>query len=92
MSRGANDRSGSAQWEWRRVMVSRGGAASKAAPRRGTHWRRFTRRDPGEWITVRLKWSGGAEGWVVVAARGEINAIPGHRALADLVLDINQAR
>lgn len=86
-----NGRSSSTTYEWRRVRVRRGAAGKSQAPRSGGRWRRFGRRDPHEWITVRLKYTGGPEGWVLVDGRGERNPYPGYTQLLDLVLDINQA-
>lgn len=82
----------STTFEWKRVRVRRGAAGSETARRSRSFWRRYARRDPGEWITVRLKWRGGAQDWVMVSARGETNPIPGHRALIDVVMDVNNAR
>lgn len=83
---------GSTTWAWRRVKISRRPQGTGTAAHQGVRWRRFGRRDPHEWITVRLKYRGGAEAWIVVDGRGETNAYHGATALVDLVLDINQAR
>jgi len=88
----SNTESPSTTWGWKRVKMSRRPQGSGTAARKGVRWKRFGRRDPHQWITVRLKYSGGAEGWVVVDGRGEVNAYHGATALLDLVLDINQAR
>lgn len=82
----------STTFEWRQVRVRRGAAGSNTARRSRSAWRRFARRDPGEWLTIRVKWRGGAEDWVMVSARGETNPIPGHRSLIDVVMAVNNAR
>lgn len=88
----ANDRSPSTTWEWKRVRMSRGAAGSSTARRSRSLWRRFPRREPSEWLTLRVKYVGGSEAWVLVTARGETNPLPGHRSLIDVVLDVNHAR
>lgn len=79
-------------FEYKRVRVRRGAAGSSAVRRSRSFWRRFARRDPSEWLTIRVKYRGGPEAWVLVTARGETNAIPGHRQLIDVVMDVNNAR
>lgn len=73
-------------------MVSRGAAGSRTVARQGVRWRRFPRRDIEQPISVTLRYGGGGEAWVVVRGRGETNVYPGHVALIDLLLDINNAR
>lgn len=82
----------STTWQLRRVRVTRGAAGSDTARRSRSYWRRFPRRNPGDWITIRVKWRGGGQDWCLVDARGEVNAIPGHRCLFDVVMDVNNAR
>jgi hypothetical protein len=73
-------------------MVSRGAAGREHSRPKGVRWRRFSRRDPRKPITATLKWRGGAEGWVLVSARGESNIYHGATSIAEVVMDINQSR
>lgn len=87
---GGAGRSPSTTWEWRRVRVTRGAAGRSAAGRKSVRWRRFPRLPREKAVTVRLKYRGGAQAWVVVTARGESNAYPGDVMLYDLLADICQ--
>lgn len=87
----SNVGAGSTTWTWKRVKIRRPAGGQKPAPRKGHRWKRFGQRDPMQWLTIRVKYSGGAEGWVVIDGRGEKNAYPGYTALIDLVGDINQS-
>lgn len=82
----------STTFAWKRVRVRPAPAGQGDSRPKGGRWRRFPRRDHRDWITVRLKLKLGAEPWVVVDGRGEVNAYHGATQLVDLLLDINQSR
>lgn len=84
-------RSTSTTWALKVVKIRRpAGGHSGSAPK-AHRWRRFTRRNPAEWITIRVKYNGGGSGWVIVQGRGETNAYPADTWLLNLVMDINQS-
>lgn len=85
-----NGRLASTRWEWRRVKIARAPQAPGDRRPKGGRWRRFIPRDPSQWVTLRVKYTGGPEAWFLVDARGERNPIPGHTALVDLMRDVNQ--
>lgn len=87
-----NARSGSTRWAWKRVMVTPAPAGQQKSRPKAGRWRRFSRRDPGQWLTIRVKLEVGAEPWVVVQGRGETNPYHGATALVDLLLDLNSCR
>lgn len=61
------------------------GAAPKGRPLRSLP--PWPRRDP---LTIRVKYRGGAEGWVEIHARGAIVRRPGHVAILDVLQDVWQ--
>lgn len=83
-------RSESTTWRLKVEKISRPGGAQRHSGSKSHRWRRFDRRNPREWITVRLKYDGGSSGWVIVSGRGETNAYPADTWLLNVVLDINQ--
>lgn len=87
----SNDRLPSTTFEWRKVKIRRPAGGRSRVPRKGVRWRRFPTRDEHQWLTIRVRYSGGPEAWCIVDARGEVNALPGWLALVDLILMINQA-
>lgn len=86
----SHTRSTSTTWALKVVKIRRpAGGHSDSAPK-AHRWRRFPRRDPKDWITLRVKYSGGSSGWVVVQGRGETNVYPADTWLLNVVLDVNQ--
>lgn len=83
-----NDCSPSTRWIWKRVMVSRAPQARTTARRHAARWRGRARRDPQEWLSLRMKYGGGAEGWVVVDARGVVAPFHGAEAILDVLMEI----
>lgn len=58
---------------------------SSTAPKGRHAWRRFPRLPLSRSVTVRLEYSGGAEAWVKVGARGTWGSVPGHYQVIDLL-------
>lgn len=85
-----NRRSASTTYVWRKVKISGGapeGPAPKAAAKR---WSGLARRDAKQPLTITLHHRGGAESWWVIQARGRTAAVPGHRALDDVMAELNR--
>lgn len=82
---------GSTTWQWRRVKVQRRPEGSITARRSRTArlWRTLPRGDRHKWVTVRIRWRGGAESWWLVEARGKVQAVQGWQALEDLMCAIH---
>lgn len=85
-----NARSGSTTWEWKKVKM-RGprpeGQHSTAKPSR---FGGLSKRNRSARLTLTIHHKGGAESWWVVEARGRVAAFPGHRALEDVMAEINR--
>lgn len=67
---------------------------AKAASRRWG-WRRFPTLDSKrqrEWMTIRVKYTGGPEAWYLVEARGSTGRFTGVAALHDVMRDIYNDR
>lgn len=89
-STGKNTRSTSTTYRWKRVRIS-GGAPEGPAPQASSkRWHSLKRRDPGGPLTVTIVHRGGAESWWLVKARGRSGVFPGHRALDDVMAEVNQ--
>lgn len=87
-----NTGSGSTTWTWKRVKITRAPQARGNSGPKGHRWRGRVRRDPNDWLTVRLKYGGGAEGWVIIDARGVVAPVHGATAILDILLEVCQAR
>jgi hypothetical protein len=84
--------SSSATWRWKKVRITGAAQPRNTARRHAARWRGRVRRDPGEWLPLRIKYTGGPEAWCVVDARGVVAAFPGHRALYDVLMEICNAQ
>lgn len=74
---------------WETVKIPRrrrptGKAAAKQHPKA-----LLVTREEREPLFLTVTYKGGAEGWVVVQARGRVVAVPGWWSLLELVLDVN---
>lgn len=90
MARQPNERTSSTRYEWRKVKISGGapeGPAPKAAAKR---WGGLSRRGSKQPLTLTVTYRGGAESWWLIQARGRSAAVPGHRALDDVMAEINR--
>ena len=88
----SNEGSLSTTWVWKRVKITRAAQPRETAPRKGHRWRGRTRREPAEWLTLRMKYGGGSEGWVIVDARGVVAPFHGATAILDILMEVCQAR
>lgn len=85
----SNTGSPSTTWKWKRVKISGGapeGPSRKGPPKR---FAGLSRRDPKSALTLTITYKGGAEAWWLVQARGRSAVFPGHRALHDVMQEIN---
>jgi hypothetical protein len=79
----------STTYRWKRVKVGEprlppdDTASPKGSPFRVSH------RDPTKALHMTFMYSGGAESWWVVKARGKVWRRPGWTALDDLLADVN---
>lgn len=80
-----NTRLPSTTFVWKRVKMSSRPKGSKSAPKGRHAWRRFPRLPLDRAITVRLEYSGGAEAWVRVGARGTWGSVPGWMSIIDVL-------
>lgn len=92
ISRGSNEGLGSTTWRSRPDKISRAPQATGTATPQASRWRRFRRREPRDPITMVIRYRGGAEAWVEIRARGEVNRYPGWVPIADVLFDVNQCR
>jgi hypothetical protein len=90
-STGPNGRSSSTTWGWRRVKIASAPQGPTTRDAEHRRWYHLRARDPREWQTLTIKYRGGAEAWYEVSARGERGRFPGHRALHDVMEEINQS-
>lgn len=86
----SNARTGSTTWEWRRVKMRGPRPEGQAAPKASSRWYGLSRRDAHLRITVTLSYRAGSEAWWLVEARGRQGVFPGHRALHDVMSEINR--
>lgn len=80
-----NVRLPSTTWELKRVKIGRRPKGSITAPKGRHAWHRFPRLPLQRSVTVRLEYSGGAEAWVKVGARGVWGSFPGHWTILDVL-------
>jgi hypothetical protein len=85
-----NSRTPSATWAWRRVKIASAPQGPTTRDAKHRRWYHLRQRDPREWLTITVKYRGGAEAWYEVSARGERGRFPGHRCLHDVMTEINQ--
>jgi hypothetical protein len=50
----------------------------------------LSRRSRESRLTITVAYKGGSEAWWVIEARGRVAAFPGHRALHDVMAEINR--
>lgn len=86
-----NEGSSSTTFEWRLVKMSRRRTATGEGASKRLRWHHLPRRNPRDAITISVKLRGGAEAWVEVKGRNGEARYPGHVAIIDVVLDINNA-
>lgn len=79
-------------WEWRQCLIRRPAGGHTGPGPKARRWFRLPRRNPRDPIGVTIKLRGGAEYWVEIHARGEVGRYPGYVTIAEIVLDINNAR
>jgi len=82
----------STTWELNRVKMRRQPPPKKAAVGGADRLPALRARDPRNRITVSLQYSGGAEAWWVIQARGREWRVPGVMALQDVMNKINASR
>lgn len=56
----------------------------------GRRWHHLPWRNPRDVLTVKIRYTGGAEAWVEIEARGSRGAWPGHVALFDAMAEVWQ--
>lgn len=61
-----------------------------AAGGRPSRFSGLDRRRPESRLTLTISYKGGAEAWWLVEARGRSATFPGHRALHDVMAEINR--
>jgi hypothetical protein len=64
-----------------------GQSGSAAKPLRWFGRPRVDWRQP---TTLRIKYRGGAEGWVEVHARGSVGRFPGHATILDVIAEVTR--
>jgi hypothetical protein len=83
------DGSASTTWALKKVRVAVPPKAHVRSATKSLRWRSKARRDPRSPITITIRYRGGAEAWVEVVGRGEVNRYPGWVCLYDLLADVN---
>lgn len=86
----ANTSSASTTWVWKKTKLKeprREGQHSSAKPRR---FGGLSRRDRSRRLTLTISYKGGSEAWWLVEARGRTAVFPGHRALHDVMREVNK--
>lgn len=81
---------GSTTWEFRKVKIKAPAGRANPSGRRPGRFSGLQRRDPKTRLTISVTYRGGAEAWWLVEARGRSVAFPGHRALHDVMAEINR--
>lgn len=84
-------RSESTTWRLKVVKIRRPAGGHRDSAAKPLRWRRLYRRNPAEWMHMRVKYQGGGSGWVLVEARGITAAFPADAWLLNVVLDVNNA-
>lgn len=85
----SNECTPSTTWAYRKVKISRRPQGSATRRPKGSSRGRLSRRDPKERLSIVVKYSGGAEAWWVIEARGERYLAPGHMCIHDVMTFIN---
>lgn len=77
----------STPFTWKRVKVTQRpeGTITARRSRSSRGWRLLPRSNRRDYVTIRVKWRGGAESWWLVEARGKNSAVPGWVQLEDLM-------
>lgn len=77
----------STRWVWKKVKVTQRpqGTITARRSRSLRGFRVLPRSNRREYVTIRVKWRGGAESWWLVEARGKNQALPGWMALEDVM-------
>jgi hypothetical protein len=84
-----NERSGSTTWTPKPDRLSIAARRASKTAGRSPSFRGLKRRDPREPLTIKVRYRGGSEAWVLVEARGVVQAYPGHLSAYDLLMAIN---
>lgn len=91
----AIDESNGSSWsptcEWELAKIRRRPQRQRDSAAKPHLWRRMARRNPAKPLSITVEWRGGAEAWIKVSGRGSYRNYPGYAALADVLLDINNA-
>src|SRR5215213_8195219 len=74
-------------WETARIPRRRQPQSTAAAKQRPKSL--LVTREEREPLFLTVTYKGGAEGWVIVQARGRVVPVPGWWSLLELVLDVN---
>lgn len=87
----SNERSVSTTWTYRKVKMRgpRPEGQHVAAGGR-SRFAGLSRRKPEGRLTLTISYKGGAEAWWHIEARGRKAVFPGHRALHDVMAEINR--
>jgi hypothetical protein len=85
-----NVRSGSTTWEFRKVKIREPRPEAQHGSAKPRRFALLPKRDRRSRLTITLAYKGGAEAWWVIEARGRTAAFPGHRALHDVMAEINR--
>lgn len=80
----------STTWEWRCVKLREATPEAPVAAARAKRGRLVAFRSRWRPITIQVSYSGGAESWWRITARGTSWFFPGHRALEDVMKVINR--
>lgn len=89
-SSGSNSRSGSTRWEWRLVKITPAPHGNSESRPQAARWHHLPWRNPRQWQTIRVRYTGGAEAWWEIEARGSRGATPGVICLHDVMAEICQ--
>lgn len=87
----AYTRSTSNTWALKVIKIRRPAGGQKDSAAKPHRFHGLRRRNPKDWVDVRLKYAGGGSGWVVVMARGRVVPYPADAWLLDVVLDVNNS-
>lgn len=79
---------GSTTWALRRVKVTGTPPGHATVRRSRSSWRALPQLDRRRYVTLRIKWRGGAESWWLVDARGRSVPVPGWICLEDLMISL----
>lgn len=85
-----NVRSGSTTWTWKQVKIREPRPEAQRGSAKPRRFALLPKRDRHSRLTLTIAYKGGSEAWWVIEARGRVAAFPGHRALHDVMSEINR--